>query len=158
LFAKLYALELRDLEVIAETLEIRDPSDELGKRASVPPTPRERNTFKVRLESILRPFFKVMGNEVQVELWKPDAAFHQNFAPFGFLFISKRGNQTSTPDELFHDVLLRLAEDTGSTRIIQQVKGGLLVALLNQYRYWTLSRSRLLGAELVREHLAIFES
>ena len=55
------------------------------------------------------------------------------------------------PDSLFRDVLLKLAEDTGSTRIIQQVEGGLLVALLNQYRYWTPSRARLLGAELVRE-------
>ena len=61
-------------------------------------------------------------------------------------------------DGLFRDVLLKLAEDTGSTRIIQQVGGVLLVALLNQYRYWTPSRARLLGAELVREHLDVFDA
>lgn len=158
LFAKLYGLDRRDLEVIADTLEIRESSDELGKRASVPPTATERRTFKARLESILRPFFKATGDEVQVELWKPNVAFLQTSAPFGLLFISKRGTQMPAPDGLFRDVLLKLAEDTGSTRIIQQVEGGLLVALLNQYRYWTPSRARLLGAELVREHLAVFEA
>ncbi len=158
LFAQLYGLDRRDLEVIADTLEIREPNDELGKRASVPPTPDERKTFKLRLESTLRPFFKVTGDEVQVELWKPDAAFLRDSAPFGLLLISKRGTRMAAPDGLFHDVLLKLAEDTGSTRIIQQVEGGLLVALLNQYRYWTPSRARLLGAELVREHLTVFET
>jgi hypothetical protein len=93
-----------------------------------------------------------------VELWKPPAAFLQTSAPFGLLLISKRGTRMPAPDELFHEVLLKLAEDTGSTRIIQQVEGGLLVALLNQYRYWTPSRARLLGAELVREHLDVFET
>ncbi len=158
LFAKIYGLDQRDLEVIADTMEIREPSDELGKRASVPPSAPERNKFKTRLESILRPFFKVTGDEAQVELWKPDTAFLQTSAPFGLLLISKRGTTMPAPDGLFREVLLKLAEDTGSTRIIQQVEGGLLVALLNQYRYWTPSRSRLLGAELVREHLDVFES
>lgn len=157
LFAKLYGLDRRDLEVIADTLEIREPSDELGKRASVPPSATERTKFKTRLESVLRPFFQVTGDEVQVELWKPDMAFLQTSAPFGLLLISKRGTTMPAPDGLFRDVLLKLAEDTGSTRIIQQVESGLLVALLNQYRYWTPSRARLLGAELVREHLDVFD-
>jgi N-6 DNA Methylase len=158
LFAKLYGLDWRDLEVIADTLEIREPSDEMGKRASVPPSASERNKFKSRLETILRPFFKVTGDEPQVELWKPDAAFLRASAPFGLLLISNRGTKMPAPDGLFREVLLKLAEDTGSTRIIQQVDGGLVVALLNQYRYWTLSRARLLGAELVREHLDVFET
>lgn len=158
LFAKLYGLDQRDLEVIADTLVIREPSDELGNRACVPPTTTERNRFKARLETILRPFFKVTGDVAQVELWKPNKAFLQTSAPFGMLLISKRGTRMPAPGRLFRDVLIELAEDTGSTRIIQQVEGGLLVALLNQYRYWTPSRARLLGAALVREHLAVFEN
>jgi len=158
MFAKLYGLDRRDLEVIADTLEIREPSDELGKRASAPPTLPERLIYRKRLESILRPFFRVIGDEAQVELWKPEAAFLQVSAPFALLLISKRGTRMPPQDALFRDVLLKLAEDTGSTRIIQQIEGGLLVALLNQYRYWTPSRARLLGAELVREHLGVFEN
>jgi len=158
LFARVYGLDHRDLEVIADTLVIREPSDELGQRASVPPSAAERTKFKARLESILRPFFKITGDEPQVELWKPEATFLQTSMPFGLLFISKNGTRMPAPNDLFRDVLLKLAEDTGSTRIIQQVEGGLLVALLNQYRYWTPSRARLLGAELVREHLDVFET
>jgi len=157
LFARLYGLDRRDLEVIADTLEIREPNDEKGKRASVPPSVTERAKFRARLESVLRPFFKVTGDEAQVELWRPDAAFLQTSSPFGLLLISKNGTRIPAPDDLFRDVLLKLAEETGRTRIIQKVAGGLIVALLNQYRYWTPSRARLLGAELVREHLDVFE-
>jgi SAM-dependent methyltransferase len=152
LFAEIYGLDRRDLEVIADTLEIREPSDELGRRASIPPTANEKRKFKTRLESILRPFLKVTGDEPQVELLKPDP-----LAPFGLLLISKRETKISNPDELYRAALLKLANDTGSTRIIQEVEGGLVVALLNQYRYWTSSRARLLGAELVREHLDVFD-
>lgn len=155
-FGNLFGLDSKDQEVIRDTVEVAMPYIESRNRACNPPSPVEREHFRKRLESILRPFFKVTGDEVKVELWKPDMAFLRDSAPFGLLLISKRGTQMPEPDGLFHNVLLKLAEDTGSTRIIQQVEGGLLVALLNQYRYWTPSRARLLGAELVREHLTVF--
>ena len=157
-FGNLFGLDSKDMEVVRDTVEVAMPYIESRDRACNPPRPAERERFRKRLESILRPFFKVAGDEPQVELWKPDAAFLQTSAPFGLLLISKRGTTMPAPDGLFRDVLLKLADDTGSTRIIQQVKGGLLVALLNQYRYWTPSRARLLGAELVREHLDVFET
>jgi len=156
-FGSLFGLDSKDMEVVRDTVEVAMPYIESRDRACNPPHPAERERFRKRLESILRPFFKVMGDEAQVELWKPDEAFLQNSAPFGLLLISKRGATLPAPDSLFRDVLLKLADDTGSTRIIQQVDGGLVVALLNQYRYWTPSRARLLGAELVREHLTVFE-
>lgn len=157
-FGSLFGLDGRDMEVVRDTVEVAMPYIESRDRACNPPRPVEREHFRKRLESILRPFFKVTGDEAQVELWKPDAAFLQTSAPFGLLLISRCGTRMPAPDDLFRDVLLKLAEDTGSTRIIQQVEGGLLVALLNQYRYWTPSRARLLGAELVREHLDAFET
>lgn len=157
-FGNLFGLDSKDQEVVRDTVEVAMPYIESRKRACNPPRPMEREHFRKRLESILRPFFKVTGDEAHVELWKPDAAFLRDSAPFGLLLISKRGTRMPAPDGLFNDVLLKLAEDTGSTRIIQQVEGGLLVALLNQYRYWTPSRARLLGAVLVREHLTVFEA
>ncbi|MCX6901482.1 MAG: N-6 DNA methylase [Verrucomicrobia bacterium] len=157
-FGSLFGLDSKDMEVVRDTVEVAMPYIESRDRACNPPRPAERERFRKRLESILRPFFKVAGDEPQVELWKPDAAFLQTSAPFGLMLISKRGTTMPAPDGLFRDVLLKLADDTGSTRIIQQVKGGLFVAMLNQYRYWTPSRARLLGAELVREHLDVFET
>jgi hypothetical protein len=157
-FGSLFGLDSKDMEVVRDTVEVAMPYIESRDRACDPPRPAERERFRKRIESVLRPFFKVTGDEPQVELWKPDTPFLQSSAPFGLLLISKRGTRMPAPDGLFRDVLLKLAEDTGSTRIIQQVEGGLLVASLNQYRYWTPSRARLLGAELVREHLDVFES
>lgn len=156
-FGSLFGLDSKDMEVVRDTVEVAMPYIESRDRACNPPRPVERERFRKRLESILRPFFRVTGEEAQVELWKPDEAFLQTSAPFGLLLISKRGTALPAPDGLFREVLLKLADDTGSTRIIQQVGGGLVVALLNQYRYWTPSRARLLGAELVREHLDVFE-
>ena len=157
-FGSLFGLDSTDMEVVRDTVEVAMPYIKSRDRACNPPRPAERKRFRKRLEYILRPFFKVTGDEPQVELWEPDATFLQTSTPFGLLLISKRGTTMPAPDVLFRDVLLKLAEDTGSTRIIQQVEGGLLVALLNQYRYWTPSRARLLGAELVRERLDVFET
>ena len=55
-------------------------------------------------------------------------------------------------------LILELANDTGTTRIIQHSwRAVLFVGLLRQYRYWVPSRARLLGAEIVRAHMQIFE-
>lgn len=151
-FGNLFGLDSKDIEVVGDTVEVAMPYIESRKRACNPPPPKDREYFRKRLESILRPFFKVTDDEPQVEFLKQSP-----LAPFGLLLISKRGTKISNPDTLYRETLLKLANDTGSTRIIQEVESGLIVALLNQYRYWTPSRARLLGAELVREHLDVFD-
>jgi hypothetical protein len=151
-FGNLFGLDSKDMEVVRDTVEVAMPYIESRERACNPPPPKDRECFRKRLESILRPFFKVTDDEPHIELLKS-----QPLAPFGLLLISKRGTKLPAPDTFFREALLKLANDTGSTRIIQEVEGGLVVALLNQYRYWTPSRARLLGAELVREHLDVFD-
>jgi len=157
-FGSLFGLDSKDMEVVRDTVEVTMPYIESRDRACNPPRPEDRERFRKRLESILRPFFKITDDEAQVELWKPDKTFLRTSAPFGLLLISKRGTTLTAPDSLFREVLLKLADETGSTRIIQHVDGGLVVALLSQYRYWTPSRARLLGTELVREYLDVFEA
>ena len=109
------------------------------------------------MESVLRPFFTIVGEEPEITLWKPKNNFRQNECPFGMILITKRGQSIAKPDEIFHQLILRLADDTGTTRIIHTVEGGLVIGILNQYRHWTLSRARLLGAEIVCQHLSVFE-
>lgn len=156
-FGKIYGLNANDLEVIRDTLTVRDPNDELGRRASQPPSSPECVTFRRRLESALRPFFKVLGKEPQVVQWKPADATSTFDAPFAVLLLGVRGELIAEPDAIFRDKVLPLANETGATRIIQQVEGGLLIGLLRQYRYWTPSRARLLGAEILRQHICMFE-
>ena len=52
---------------------------------------------------------------------------------------------------------LELADETGTTSIVQEIQGGLLIGILSQYRYWTPSRARMLGAVIVRQHMSVFE-
>ncbi len=156
-FGSLYGLDDLDLEVIHDTLDVCLPYGESRVRACEAPTGAEIETFRQRLESVLRPFFKVLDKEPQVIVWKPDNIFLQKEAPFGIVLISERDRTSAEPDALFRDVLLQLADDTGTTRIIQHLEDGLLVGILRQYRYWTPSRARLLGAEIVRQHMGVFE-
>jgi len=156
-FGSLYGLDDFDLEVIRDTLDVCLPYGESRVRACGAPTVAEIETFRQRLESVLRPFFKVLGKDPQVIVWKPGDMFLQKEAPFGIVLVGERGRATAEPDALFRDVILRLADDTGTTRILQHLEGGLLVGILRQYRYWTPSRARLLGAEIVRQHMGVFE-
>jgi hypothetical protein len=156
-FGSLYGLDKLDLEVIRDTLKVCLPYDESRERACHYPTLSERENFRQRLELVLRPFFKALGKEPQVVVLKSDDKYLQKEAPFNIVFIGERGQATAEPDALFHNVIMKLANDTGTTRIIQQVMGGLLVGLISQYRYWTPSRARLLGAEIVRQHMTVFE-
>lgn len=156
-FASLYGLDKLDLGVIRDTLAISMPYDESRESACRMPTAAQRETFRRRLESVLRPFFKVLGKEPHVVVGKPSNTFLQTKSPFGILLVGERGRAMAEPDELLHETVLQLADDTGTTRIIQQINSGLRVGILSQYRYWTPSRARLLGAEIVRRHMSIFE-
>ena len=50
------------------------------------------------------------------------------------------------------------ANRTSASRIVVNAPGGkgLLLGLLNQKRWWTISRARLCGQHLLREHLGVF--
>ncbi|HEY6170211.1 MAG TPA: N-6 DNA methylase [Verrucomicrobiae bacterium] len=156
-FGNLYGLDSLDREVISDTLNVALPYDESRERACKAPTLVERETFRRRLESVLRPFFKVLGKEPQVTLWKSDDAFLKSHAPFGILFVSESGRPVAEPDQLSFELIAKLANDTGCSRIVEKIRGGLRVGILSQYRYWTPSRARLLGAAIVRQHMAVFE-
>ncbi len=124
-FGSLYGLDSLDREVIHDTITVALPYDESRERACRPPTTSERETFRRRLESALRPFFKVLGKEPQVTLWKPDEAFLKSHAPFGILFITEKGRPLTEFDGLSHESIVNLANDTGATRIIEKISGGL---------------------------------
>jgi hypothetical protein len=156
-FGSLYGLGRLDLEVIRDTLDVSLPYDKSRRRACRAPSATERESFRRRLESVLRPFFKVLDKEPKVDVWRPDDPFLQKKAPFGIVLVGVQGRVSADPDTMFREMILKLADDTGATRIIQQMKGGLQIGILSQYRYWTTSRARLLGAEIIGQHMAALE-
>ena len=113
-------------------------------------------TNRARLERLLRPFFEVVGEEPEVSCWRPKGVGPYDDMPFGVMLIGKKGEPQAEPDQLFREKVLPLADETGASQIFQQVEGGLLVAILTQYRYWTPSRARLCAAEILRSHMGAF--
>ena len=155
-FSALYGLDKLDLEVMRDTLEVCLPYDKSRERACQRPNRTEQDRFRRRLERLLRPFFEVVGEEPVVSSWKPEVVGRNDEMPFGVMLIGKKGQPQAEPDALFRDEVLPLANETGASQIFQRTDGGLLVAILNQYRYWTPSRARLCAAEILRYHMGAF--
>jgi hypothetical protein len=98
-----------------------------------------------------------LGKEPEVQLWNPMANGNAVEIAFGTLLIGEKGRKPSEQNSIFISKVLPLANETGATRVIENLRDGLLVGILRQYRYWTPSRARLLGAEIVREYFGGFE-
>lgn len=156
-FGHLYGLTPIDIEVMRDTLAVCLPYGESRSRACGQPSEEDVSRFVKRMESFLKPFFRVLRKEACLTVFNPPRDNSNVQVPFRVLFLGFGKQMPVVPDVLFKDTILKLADDTGATRIIQQVDGGLVIGLLNQYRYWTPSRARLLGAEIVRSHMGAFE-
>jgi hypothetical protein len=155
-FGNLYGLDELDLEVIRDTLEVCLPYKSSRDHACRPTTKAESDIFCRRLESLLRPFFRIMGKEPTISIWHRRDPYLANNAPFRVLLVGKSDVNVLPPDDLFQKRILPLANETGATRIIHEVNSGLVIGILNQYRYWTPSRARLLAAEILRNHTSVF--
>lgn len=154
-FGKLYGLNSSEIDVISDTLKTSDPHDRRGERPSQPPVKKERTIYFNRLESYLRPFFKALGKLPEITVWKPSEDDVKN--PFVAFTLTAKGVQAAEPAEFFKTQVIPLANQTGATQIIKEIEGGLLIAILRQYRYWTPSRARLLGADILRDYMTVFE-
>ena len=151
-FARLYKLTTRDVQVVEDTLAVRDPHDETGIRGSTAPNSQEVSHFCSELISALRPFAKKAGFEIKVD----EFSGQSEKDAFRFLRVSA----IEMTNQSVHDVqkmILGLAEQTGASLIIQEQDDDLQIGILNQYRYWTKSRARLLAADILRDHFSIFE-
>ena len=124
-----------------------------GEAACVPPTREQQEVFHARVESALKPFFRKLGQEIHVGAWKDSP----KLSPYSVLLVGTAKAAPEFPAEMFDKDILPLANETGASRIIQEVEGGLAVAVLNQWRYWTPSRARLCAAEILQQHMAVFE-
>ncbi len=163
-FAGLYGLDELDMEVIRDTLAVGMPYESARQRACNAPNPEEFEAFRQRLMKLLKPFFNVVGRESNLTFWQPQTnqrlvAFSgspSDKTPYGVLLIGESDKMPS-PDEDLWRKIVKEASKNGATRIFYPIEGGLAVAMLNQYRYWTPTRARLCAAEIVRNYMDIFE-
>ena len=154
-FGGIYGLDALDVEVVRDTLSVCLPYKESRERACKHPDNSDHRNFCQRLESLLAPFFKILGERPEVTLTQAGSPWDR--APFSLLTLGTRGQQVLAPSDDVDRRVLQLASDTGATQIIRETERGLVIGILNQYRYWTPSRARLLAAEILHNHTAVFE-
>ncbi len=150
-FASLYDLDRLDCEVIRDTLSVVPPYKAVRLRASRPPRAAEADRFRNRVESLLSPFFRAVGTEPRVSLLPANQTDDAPIPAYRILLISRRSRSKFTIDPALWRQITNLATESGATRITYTADNGFVVALLNQYRFWTPSRARLLAATLARE-------
>ncbi|MCK4820396.1 hypothetical protein KA005_31820, partial [bacterium] len=153
LICTIYGLDDADFEVIKDTIEVGLPFKQSRKAAETPPGEDQAHEFIKYLKNQLMPFFKAVDQTILAEIIKLDSSIFEQ--PWQFIKLSTK---KSTPPNIFKsiDSLMAIANESGASQIIIKDSDSLIIGLLNQYRYWTKSRARLCGLEILRQHMDSF--
>ncbi len=153
----LYDLDQSDRQVVKDTLEVAAPFKKERDRANKAPTENDRDAFYAELQGSLAPSFDLTNETVSiqdVEIEKKELS-----SPWQFFSVSSSSAPTTlTPTAQKHLIaqITEEADKTGCSRVIVHEEGRLLVGIISQYRYWTLSRARLCALDILRYYLDAF--
>jgi hypothetical protein len=153
----LYGLDEYDRQVVDDTLRVAAPFKESRNRANAPPTKTERNMFSAELQRLLKPSFDVTSETVSID--EVEITGQDILSPWHFFAVSSpsiSAGLTQTAQEKLISQIIEEANKTGCSRVIVHEEGRLLVGIIGQYRYWTLSRARLCALDILRHHLDAF--
>ncbi len=153
----LYGLDEYDRQVVKDTLEVAEPFKEAKNRANAPPLKTERKAFYVELQRLIAPSFDITNQKVSVD--EVEIAKQNFLSPWYFFTVSSSstsGSLTKPTQKKLISQITKEANKTGCSRVVVHEKGRLLVGIIGQYRYWTLSRARLCALDILRHHLEAF--
>ncbi|WP_319406287.1 N-6 DNA methylase [uncultured Desulfosarcina sp.] len=153
----LYGLDQYDRQVIEDTLKVATPFKDSRNRANAPPIKAERNVFYIGLQRLLQPSFEVTHETVSID--EIDISEQDFRSPWHFFTVSSSSILQSLTQTEQKKLISKIAEEankTGCSRVIVHEKEHLLVGIIGQYRYWTLSRARLCASQILRHHLDTF--
>ena len=149
---RLYGLDADAVQVAEDTLFSAASYRKAGKAALDRTTHDTRADFVQTLREALEPYFDVCGEhaavreaEFQVDTWRE---------PWFFLAVSREADSVSVNPSLMRKAM-DAANQRGCSRIIVHAprQRGLLLGLLNQRRWWTVTRARLCAQHIIRERL-----
>ncbi len=146
-----HGLKRADVQVVRDTLAVATPFAQSKELAQSRPKDEQVDAFVACLERKLRPFLRRRGVEVKV---RSSMALSAPRSPWRFLEIGREFDYApATVREIMGDIT-DLANDHGASLVTYRhaESGTLIVALLARYRYWTLTRARLLVGEILRLH------
>lgn len=153
----LYGLDEYDQQVVKNTLEVAEPFKEAKDRANAPPLKTERKAFYVELQRLIAPSFDITNEKLSVD--EVEIARQDIHSPWHFFSVSSTATSASLSQSTQKRLISQITEaanKTGCSRVVVHEKGRLLVGIIGQYRYWTLSRARLCALDILRHHLDAF--
>jgi hypothetical protein len=153
----LYGLDEYDRQVVKDTLEVAEPFKESRDRANRAPNINNRNEFYTELQQLLMPSFDITNETVSID--EVENTGQHILSPWHFFAVSSPSisvGLTQTVQKKLISQITKEANKTGCSRVIVHEKGRLLVGIIGQYRYWTLSRARLCSFDILRHHLDAF--
>ncbi len=146
----LYGLNVYEQEVIKDTLDVSLPGRTARKNAQKEVRRGDIERFHDSLSKTLIPYrMKIQPDTIEFNSWK-------------FITISRQGNTDDSillPErgDISKAAIYKMAEDVGASKILIPRDDCIHIGLLNQYRYWTPSRARLLALQLLEEYSEFFQ-
>lgn len=155
LLFRLYGLDDDAVQVAKDTLFAAASYRKAGKAALERTMRDTRAPFRNALAESLEPYFDVCGEHVAVT--EPEFQPDTWEQPWFFLAVSRAGQTVSVNANLLRRAM-ETANERAASRIIVKApnRRGLLIGLLNQRRWWTVTRARLCAQHIIRQHLGAF--
>lgn len=153
----LYHLGDYDRQVVKDTLEVAPPYKEARDRANSVPAKNDRKAFYAELQRLLAASFAITHETVSIN--EVEIAKLEIVSPWYFFAISSPSTSATLTQPRQKKLISQITEEankTGCSRVIVHEEGRLLVGIIGQYRYWTLSRARLCALDILRHHLDAF--
>lgn len=152
LIFRLYGLNPAAVQVAEDTIFSAASYRKAGKAALDRTTSKTRLPFLTALRKELEPYFDVCGEHAAVNEaeFQPDAWRE----PWYFFSVSRETASVPIGPTLIRKAM-EAANQHGCSRIVIHASGkrGLLIGLLNQRRWWTVTRARLCAQYIIRERL-----
>lgn len=153
----LYGLDKYDRQVVRDTLDVGAPFKDSRSRADNPPTKEERQLYYGEVREMLSPYFAITSETLSID--EIETANQDIACPWHFFRISAssapRGLGRDEHKNLVGQIIVE-ANKTGCSGVTVHGDRYLLIGVIAQYRYWTLSRARLCGLDILRRHLDVF--
>lgn len=145
----LYGISKNDAQVMNDTLSISLPTSHSRKLAESKPDTEQVNSYRSALENQLRPFFELAGDQLFVSVSATKSS--------GWCSVTISTSDLKKERTTFtQHVLSSISANVGASRIVIPHNQSIEIVMPLQYRYWTLSRARLLAIEILKNHGDIF--
>ena len=149
---RLYGLRSRDLDVISDTLEYSLPFADNKRSAQSKPSGEAVRLFCSTLNSELKPWANRFGKRLRVELAPlPSVSPWRTLRLLADDTVEDGNKSVSEPWLEF----LRTADHLAASEIVFEDPEArcIWIGRLDQARYWTRTRARLVARQMIWEHL-----